>query len=278
MAEPAAFPALPTTPPGAVFPAADVRPGAVPLTIWPAVPLPGRCPACPDPVPCPRRFSTQAVATVISAFSRPSDLVVIPRADCGALVVAPAAAHRHVLALAATAGDLQELAGRLDRELDPTLRHLVRLRTGSPEELLRGSSGEAGQATLAVTAECPGHCCPLPVPVDDNSGARSAEWGSAVLYAACQRMLAPGGRLLVITSAVRQPGFAGQVIVHARAAGLVYAQHIIALHAPIRGGCLASPWQQPSLPYEDEPAAVPLNLPVHTDLLLFTQPGGPRHD
>jgi hypothetical protein len=48
--------------------------------------------------------------------------------------------------------------------------------------------------------------------------------------------LRPGGVLAVITTAaVRHPGWVGQLIMitHSRAAGLVYAQHVIVLHASI---------------------------------------------
>ena len=62
-----------------------------------------------------------------------------------------------------------------------------------------------------------------------------------MLYAACQRVLRPGGVLVVITACTPgRPGWAdpGEAIACARAAGLIYAQHIIALHAPIRGSRL----------------------------------------
>jgi hypothetical protein len=51
-----------------------------------------------------------------------------------------------------------------------------------------------------------------------------------VLYAACQRVLRPDG--------VRDDP--GEVISRARAAGLVYAQHIVALHVPVTGSTSVS--------------------------------------
>lgn len=50
----------------------------------------------------------------------------------------------------------------------------------------------------------------------------------------------------MIATTVRHPGGAGQLIAHARAAGLVYAQHVVALHAPVRDDHLLSPWPQPA--------------------------------
>ena len=53
---------------------------------------------------------------------------------------------------------------------------------------------------------------------------------------------------------------AGSVVAAARAAGLVYAQHIVLVRAEIDGDRLA-------------PAA-PGGSQVHDDLLVFTKPGG----
>jgi hypothetical protein len=87
---------------------------------------------------------------------------------------------------------------------------------------------EAGQAALAITGG--GAASPRACP-----GEPAADPG--VLYAACQRVLRPGGVLAVITASTPCPGGLrddpGEAITRARAAGLVYAQHIVALHAPI---------------------------------------------
>jgi hypothetical protein len=240
MADPAALSARPAAQPGEVFPtAAGARPGTVPLSIWPAVPSPGSCPASPQPVPCPQRYSAEAAAVVITAFSRPADLVVIAEPGAGALVAAVARAGRRVLGLAATT--------RASRDL----------------------------AALAIATDCPAPGCPPPAPAGHAARAEpfaDSGVGPGVLYAACQRMLAPGGLLVVITSTARHPAAAGEVIARARAAGLAYAQHIIAMHARIRGGCLAGPWPVLAGPAPGDPG---LHRSVHTDLLVFTQPGTP---
>jgi hypothetical protein len=95
--------------------------------------------------------------------------------------------------------------------------------------------------------------------------------------AACQRALGPGGLLAVITAAVANPGWAGQLIAQARAAGLVYAQHVIALHAPLRDDRLLSPPPPQPCASAASPAQT-RHLPVHTDLLLLARPGGTCHD
>ena len=59
----------------------------------------------------------------------------------------------------------------------------------------------------------------------------------------------------------------------ARAAGLVYAQHIVLLHAAVDGGQLRPfPGQHTAAlcPREGPPGAR-----IHADLLVLTKPGGP---
>jgi modification methylase len=262
--------ALPGSPPAAirVLPAAGVRTG-VPVSIWPAFPAPARCPASTHPVPCPPRLGVAAAMTVITAFSRPGDLVVIPEPGTGALVVAAAAAARRALGLAA-AGHCQDLAARLDHDLGPACRPLAALRPGGPQRLLHAASPETGQAALVITTACATPGCPPPAPGGAAGPAAAPGAEPGVLYAACQRVLAPGGLLVIITSAARQPGHPGELIAHARAAGLIYTQHIIAVHARIRGGHLIT--AVPALP-PGPPEGPARHLPIHTDLLVFAQEG-----
>jgi len=177
---------------------------------------------------------------VITALSSPGDLVVTP--DPAAGVFAAAAAR----------------AGR--RTHGPA----------GPGALLAGSCPDAGQAALAVVTACGTPGCPEPGA--GRPGAAAA--GPGVMFAACHRVLAPGGLLAVITNAACHPGHAGDITASARAAGLVYTQHIIAVHAAISGGRLRLP--APARPPGGQPAGP--NQPVHSDVLLFTRPGGPRHD
>jgi hypothetical protein len=138
----------------------------------------------------------------------------------------------------------------------------------------RAAGSGAGTAALAVVTACPVPGCRPPGLAADDTGKdryRGLPW------AACQRALCPGGLLAVITAAVRHPGWAGQLIAHARDAGLVYAQHVIVLHAPLHDDRLLSP----PAPQPCASAASPAetrHLPVHTDLLLFVNLGGARHD
>ena len=95
-----------------------------------------------------------------------------------------------------------------------------------------------------------------------------------MLYAACQRVLRPGGILAVIAGlpAPGQVPDLSQAVACARAAGLVYAQHIVLLHAAHRRRA-APPLPRPAAapcPREGPPGAR-----IHTDLLILTKPGGP---
>ena len=237
----------------------------VPVSIWPHAPVPG---SSPGPGPgCPlcasRGQAGPDAAQIITAFSRPGELVVIPGARDGTLVAAAAAAGRRVLGLAPGPRSCQRILAGLGG-LDPRLRPLAEVRPGGPALLLEAGNPEAGQAALAITGggEPPRRACP---------GEPAADPG--VLYAACQRVLRPGGVLAVITASTPGPGGLrddpGEVISRARAAGLIYAQHIVALHAPITGsqitpapGTPPAPARRPApRPFTPAPTATSLSSP-----------------
>ena len=253
--------------------AAVSSPGlGVPVSIWPHAPVPGSGPGpgpdCALCASCAGRGSGPDAAQIITAFSRPGELVVIPGAREGALVAAAAAAGRRVLGLAPGPRSRQRVLAGLGG-LDPGLRPLAEVRPGGPAQLLEAGNPEAGQAALAITGSggaAPARACP---------GEPAA--GPGELYAACQRVLRPGGVLAVITASTPGPGGLrddpGEAITQARAAGLVYAQHIVALHAPIRDGQITPAPGDAARPGEGAgPAA--LHARAHSDFLVFTQPGG----
>ena len=154
----------------------------VPVSIWPHTPVPGRG-SGPD------------AAQIITAFSRPGELVVIPGARDGVLVAAAAAAGRRVLGLPSGPRSRQRVLAGLGG-LDPRLRPLAEVRPGGPALLLEAGNPDAGQAALAITGSGE--------PVPPCPGEPAADPG--VLYAACQRVLRPGGVLAVITASTPDPG------------------------------------------------------------------------
>jgi hypothetical protein len=222
----------------------------VPVTIWPGLPAPatGHSPAaCPGPV------TTAAAARTITAFSRPGDLVAAPDGSPAVIEAAVATSRRILGVIPAGAHAVTGLPA--------SAAPAARLRPGGPGALLAPGDPDAGQAALAITGcHGAGCCCPEPGGADDP----------ALVYAACQRVLAPGGVLAVITASRTEGGqladLAGHAVAAARAAGLVYAQHIVLVHAAIDGDHLAPG------PAATAPAGRAGGTQVHSDLLVFTKP------
>jgi len=225
----------------------------VPLSIWPGLPDPS---GTRDGLPCGGPVTVAAARRVIDTFSVPGDLVAAAGGCSPAVTEAAAAAGRRVLALVPD--------GRSGYPL-PVPYPVARLRPGGPALVLAPGNPVTGQAALAVAGCCGSGCCAGPEP----SGQDDQDTG--LLFAACERVLRPGGILAVIAGPAAPAGpaasTAGSVVAAARAAGLVYAQHIVLVRAAIDGDRLA-----PAAP-GPEPAA-PGGSPVHDDLLVFTKPGG----
>jgi hypothetical protein len=113
----------------------------VPVSVWPA--------PCPVPGPGPE------AAYVITAFSRPGELVVIP-AGTGALLTAAAAAAaagRQILGLFSGPAACHAAMSHLDHDLDPAARPLAQARAGGPGLLLQAGCPDAGRAALAITGD-----------------------------------------------------------------------------------------------------------------------------
>ena len=216
----------------------------LPLSIWPGVPGPG-CPPGGHLPPCPGHCSGPGARLVITTFSRPGDLVaVIPPAACPALAAALAGTGRRLLGVTAGPPGPAERAG-----------HRASACCGGASP---GAACGAGQAALAVTLSCDG------LPADGVNP------GQAAPYPAGHRALRPGGLLAVLAGPPAGGSIPdlGLAVARARAAGLVYAQHIILIHAAIDGDQLR-PFPAP------RPAASgrPPGTRIHTDLLIFSKHG-----
>jgi len=213
----------------------------VPLSIWPGLPAHGNR----DGEPCGGPVTPAAARRVIDAFSLPGDLVAAA-GGLPAVTEAAAAAGRRVLAL--TPGPAP-----------------ARQRPGVPAALPPPGDPAAGTAGLAVAGWCGPGCS------SRQPGGRDGEQDPGPALAACERVLRPGGILAVITGPaapdITTAGTAGSLVAAARAAGLVYAQHIVLVRAGIDGDRLA-----PAAPGTG-PAA-PGGSPVHDDLFVLIKPGG----
>jgi hypothetical protein len=213
----------------------------VPLSIWPGLPAH----EIRDGQPCGGPVTAAAARRVIEAFSVAGDLVAAV-AGSPAVARAAAAADRRFLALTA----------------DPAP---ARQRPGVPAALPPPGDPAAGTAGLAIAGWRGPGCCGSP------PGSADGEPGPGPALAAGERVLRPGGVLAVITGPAAPggttAGTAGSIAATARAAGLVYAQHIVLVRADIDGDRLA--------PADPDPGpSVPGGRPAHDDLLVFTKPGG----
>jgi hypothetical protein len=234
-----AGPVLDTTPAGSRV-AGGTGPG-VPLSVWPGLPAHD----IRDGLPCDGLVTVVSARRVIDAFSCPGDLVAATGGS-PAVTEAAAAAGRAVLAVSPGPAPARQWPG-------------------GPAALPPPADPGAGTAGLAI-AGCHGPgCCGAPLGSVDGS----REPGP--VFAACERVLRPGGILAVITGPAAPGGAltdtAGSAVAAARAAGLVYAQHIVLVRAGIAGDHLAPATPGPG-------PAVPGGSPVHDDLLVFTKPGG----
>ena len=216
----------------------------VPLSIWPGLPAHDTH----DGQPCGGPVTAEAARRVIDAFSRPGDLVAAVGGCLPAVTGAAAAAGRRVLALTAGPAPAPQ-------------------RPGVPAALPPPGDPAAGTAGLAIAGwRGPGCCGSRPGSADGES---AEDPGPA--FAACERALRPGGVLAVLVGPAAPGGTlvgtAGSLVAAARAAGLVYAQHIVLVRAAIDGDSLT--------PADPDPGqAVPGGRPAHDDLLVFTKPGG----
>ena len=171
----------------------------------------------------------------------------------------PVLAYR-VIAAFSRPGDLVATAGTGARMLAAAAAA-----AGRTALIVSPGTQKHGRAVLAVTAACP-------CPAIRLAGLRPDDPRQDDAIGACARALRPGGLLAVLTSAARAPGQAGRVVARARAEGLGYTQHIVLVHAAIRGDSLDAPQFPP------DPHCPLAYAAAHTDLLLFTGPEGPADD
>ena len=244
-----------STPPPEPRPATAGHTG-LPLSIWAGVPGPGCAVAGHDLAPCPGPCPGPGARLVITAFSRPGDLVaVIPPAACPALAAALTGTGRRVLGV--TAGP----PGPAKRAGHPAPGG----HGGAHPGELPGTASGAGQATLAITVS------------RDSLPRGGMHPGQESPYPAAHRALLPGGLLAVLAgppAAGALPDL-GLAVARARAAGLVYAQHIILIHAAIDGDQLR-PFPAPRTAVPGCLRESPPDGRIHTDLLIFTTPGSLR--
>ncbi|WP_042373016.1 hypothetical protein [Streptacidiphilus neutrinimicus] len=234
---------------------------SVPLSVWLTEPLTGCCPLCTDPVgtACARRLPLALVRQITETYSEPGDVVWIPDAGNGTLLVAPVTCGRKVIGYARTTDHARATSTML-KEQPTEVASLAVLRHVPPTGLPGQSERLASRAALAILAP--------------HYPATAAEL--APVLDATVRVLRPGGVAVVVTR--QQPGQdrPGLLTAFAQAAGLTYLQHIAAVEAAAANGKLR-PRTEPAAPHGPDcactsPAArAGRHQVAHHDLLVFTK-------
>lgn len=136
-----------------------------------------------------------------------------------------------------------------------------------PARIEGGSLGAKDSRNYSRDRSSLGHAC------GEHYRAAMAE-----VYAACAAALKPGGFLVVVTKNLRAGGalydLAGATVDLCQAAGLLYWQHVIALHAAIREGELVSrrSFCQPSTTRKALSRGERIHLVCHEDVLVLRKP------
>jgi modification methylase len=278
--------------------------GEVPLALWPVAQRTAQAQRAgrylPEVAAHPGKMLPELARRIISEYSAPGELVCDPLAGIGTTVVEAALLARQALGVELEPRWARLAEANLDHMLDARTRHLAEIRRGDARRLTGVLEGEAGTVDLVVTS--PPYGCDAGIfdPGARARGDRSCvaeslnystnranlghargrayEDAMADVYAQCRAVLAPGGRLVVVTKNTRRGGatfdLAGLTVALATAAGFSYLGHVVALHAAIRdGGLIARPsfWQTIQVKRARE-RGEPAHLVAHEDVAVFVAP------
>ncbi|MET8623475.1 hypothetical protein ABZW30_06915 [Kitasatospora sp. NPDC004669] len=234
---------------------------AVPLSVWLTEPPAGCCPTCETTTgaACAQRTPPGLARQIIKAFSARGDLVFIPDVGNAAVLAAAVQAGRRALALAPS-HQSANLAYETLHSTAPTVASLAVLRRGTPGHPSSRADSNQRRARLAIAA-----------PHDSATPAQLT-----ALAETCTRALQPDGVLVICTRQTSGQETAGHVVAHARAAGLVYLQHIAAVEATADEAGLV-----PLAPVTQHRPGCACRHPgpgsgrhalIHSDLLVFAKP------
>jgi modification methylase len=278
----------------------ETRP--VPLAVWPVAQQSAQYQRAgryhPDCAAHPGKMLPDLARRIVETYSTPGALVVDPMAGTGTTLVEAALAGRRALGV-----ELEARWAQLAREnaayvLGPDAGRLVEVRHGDAAKLAELLGDDVGRVDLVCTS--PPYAC-------DVGNLDTANWGAghdlcaaaernyskdkanlghargaayetamAAIYTACLAVLRPGGILAVVTKNTRRKGrtldLAALTVTLAEAAGFTYLQHVVALHAAVRGGDLVarpSFWQRTQT-HKARSRGEAAHLVVHEDLCVFS--------
>jgi hypothetical protein len=215
---------------------------AAPLGIWPCDPAPGEH-ELPELV---EHLTPALLRRVVLEFAQPGDQIATAGIDPAALLTA-----RHIG----------------DRDFDFDFAAAVAVGQGAPS----APPPSGTDVYAAHSAEQPATVGLMVAAVADPTHCQAGVWQR------WRRRLRPGGVLVVLTAcpagAVRFANNAGLVVTAATEAGLIYQQHIVAIHARLANDQLLPPPALALHPTDTRDVTrAPVQRPVHSDVLVFTNP------
>jgi DNA modification methylase len=283
---------------------------AVPLAIWPCAQATAKTQRAGRYLPAasvhPAKMLPELARRIVAEYSAPGELVCDPMCGIGTTLVEAAALDRSAVGVELEPRWATLARRNLAYALDPEHAERVEIVEGDARALAALLGERAGSVDLVATS--PPYGCDIStldmaafrdggssrVPGTRSYSADPANLGHArgqrylaamgEVYAACAKVLRPGGLLVTVTRNPRPQGrlvdLTAATVQLAQQAGLDYLQHVIALHAAIRDGRLVA---RPSLRQRintrnARARGVPVHLPVHDDVLVFrrlapTDPG-----
>jgi len=296
----------PTTP--RTLPPSTKSVSTVPLAVWPVAQTTAQWQRSGRYLPAvtahPGKMLPELARRIVIEYSDPGALVVDPLAGIGTTIVEAALLDRRAVGVELEARWTAIARENLDHMLDPARRGLAEIRQGDACRLPELLGERGGTVDLIVTSPpyacdagvidkrawlAGGRLCPpesLNYSTDRaNLGhARGTAYAEAMaeIYAACHKVLRPGGRLVVVTKNTRRKGrtqdLAGLTVTLATAAGFSYLGHVIALHAAVRDGDLAgrpSYWQATQVRHARE-RGEPAHLVAHEDVTAYISQSAPE--
>jgi modification methylase len=279
----------------------------VPLAIWPCAQTSAQYQRAGRYLPAssrhPGKMLPELARRLVAEYCPPGGLVVDPMCGIGTTLVEAAALGRRAVGVELEPRWAGLARANLAHALPADQVALAEVRVGDARMLPELLADLAGQVDLLVTS--PPYACDAGVidkpawragqplcPKDTlnysrdpaNLGrVRGACWrhGVGQVLAGCGQLLRPGGLLVTVTKNTRRAGrlndLAAATVQLAGQAGFGYLQHLIALHAGVRGGVLVarpSFWQLTQT-RRARARGEPAHLVVHEDVLVFTTPGMP---
>ena len=276
---------------------------SVPLAVWPVAQTTAQYQRAgrylPEVARHPGKMLPALARRIVSEYSTPGQLVVDPLAGIGTTLAEAALLERRAIGVELEPRWAALAEANLDHMLDRCQRSRAEVRRGDARRAAEILGDVAGHVDLVVTSPpyacdagvidkpawiAGGRLCPpdtLNYSTDRaNLGhVRGPSYARAMadIYAACHRLLRPGGCLVVVTKNTRRKGrlldLAALTVEGATAAGFAYLGHVIALHAAIRDSDLAarpSYWQLTQIRHA-RAKGEPVHLVAHEDVTVFTK-------